>query len=103
MYTGAVNGAPAADEDDDILVLQAIAAVVESNATIYSILADTGPSLSTPDISALLQVVERPGRGIALSGIKASCERTPNVGYYESTRNNHDPDIFRRICSENPE
>jgi hypothetical protein len=57
MDTSAVNGAPAAYDDDDILVLQAIAAVVESNAAIYSILAEDGPSLSTPSISALLEVV----------------------------------------------
>jgi hypothetical protein len=38
-----------------------------------------------------------------LSGVKACYERTPNVGFYESTRNHHDPDIFCRICGESPE
>jgi hypothetical protein len=84
-------------------VIQAIATVFESDAAICSFLADNGPSLSTPDISALLEVVERPGRGIALSGVKAFYERTPNVSYYESTRNHHDPAIFYLICGESPE
>jgi hypothetical protein len=60
-------------------------------------------SRGTFGIATLLNIVERPGRGIALSGCKAFYERTSGARYYEFMRGHHDPDMFYRVCNVTPD
>jgi hypothetical protein len=78
-----------------------MASTAQSNFA-AQVLNDDSASLAPEHLAELLDVVERPGRGIALSGCKVFYERTSGARFYELMQGHHGPDMFYRVCGVTP-